>query len=176
MGVRTMTQENKLDYWVNKVSFKIVNEKIISKNQIDKMLGILVQDGVYAWWIYTKKELGGKSDEDKNLLETPNLIKLLNQFCDFVGIPQKDKISSICQLQNEIEKFQNKIREESDDNNKKRIRSQIKQKKEEQNKLMNEFFEELSQDIYSLLFFREILEKILIYARYHAKAMEDNNE
>lgn len=40
----------------------------------------------------------------------------------------------------------------------------------------NMYFNELSQDIHDLLFFKDILEGILIYSRYHAKAIGDNNE
>lgn len=39
----------------------------------------------------------------------------------------------------------------------------------------DEYFSELSKDIHKLLFFKDILEKILIYARYHAKAVGDEN-
>lgn len=53
---------------------------------------------------------------------------------------------------------------------------------EESDKSQNEFkaydkyFSDLSQDIHKLLFFKEILEKVLTYARYHAKAYGDDNE
>ena len=35
------------------------------------------------------------------------------------------------------------------------------------------YFQKLSEDIYHLLFKKQLLEKALIYARYHAKAMGD---
>ncbi len=38
------------------------------------------------------------------------------------------------------------------------------------------YFSNLSTDIHKLLFFKDILEKILTYARYHAKAEGDINE
>lgn len=38
----------------------------------------------------------------------------------------------------------------------------------------DKFFIELSKDLNSLLFFKDIIERILIYARYHAKALGDN--
>ena len=49
----------------------------------------------------------------------------------------------------------------------------LQYKKFLQDKKWQEFFEKLPEDLPNLLFFREILEKILIYARYHAKAMGD---
>ena len=36
------------------------------------------------------------------------------------------------------------------------------------------YFKTLSKDIHKLLFFRDILEQILIYARYHAKAKKQD--
>lgn len=39
-----------------------------------------------------------------------------------------------------------------------------------------EFFIKLSENINLLLFFKDIVEKILIYARYHAKALGDKDE
>ncbi|WP_190972274.1 hypothetical protein [Clostridium sp. HV4-5-A1G] len=39
----------------------------------------------------------------------------------------------------------------------------------------DEFFIKLSENLNSLLFFKDIIERILIYARYHAKALGDNN-
>lgn len=41
------------------------------------------------------------------------------------------------------------------------------------NKNYDKFFIELSENLYSLLFFKDIIERILIYARYHAKALGD---
>ncbi len=38
----------------------------------------------------------------------------------------------------------------------------------------NNFFLALSEDLNSLLFFKEIIERILIYARYYAKSMSDD--
>jgi len=35
------------------------------------------------------------------------------------------------------------------------------------------FFQNLSEDLNKLLFFKEMLEKALIYARYHAKTISD---
>lgn len=38
----------------------------------------------------------------------------------------------------------------------------------------SKFFIDLSEDLNSLLFFKEIIERILIYARYYAKSMSDD--
>jgi len=127
MEVRAMAQETKnLDVLINKIGYQIVedikkkeNEITKYKDKIEKSLGVLANDGVYAYYVYVKS----KKVDDIFL----NKLKPLIEYCD-------------TPLQG---------------NN------------------WQQFFEELSKDLPSLLFFREILEKILIYARYHAKAMED---
>ncbi len=113
-----------LDAIINEVGFKIVEKiseerenKTKYKNFIDKALGVLANDGVYAYWVYCKanKIDGVFIDELKDLM------KLV-----------------------------------SDDINDK-----------------EQFFQKLSTDIHQLLFFKDMVEKTLIYARYHAKAMGD---
>ncbi len=162
-----MTQEIKnLDALINRISFDLVNEKILDENQINKMLGILTNDGVYAWWVYSKKELDWKFTSNVDVFERYNLIKLLLilEKLNFLFNKKivKDNISKICKKQNDIDKL-----------NSKKEKNEIKKLKSEQNELLNSFFHFLSEDLSLLLFFREILEKILIYARYHAKAVED---
>ena len=66
-----------------------------------------------------------------------------------------------------------KISKNKNKSEKEKIEKDINKKREEQNEILNCFFHNLSEDLPNLLFFREILEKILIYARYHAKAMGD---
>jgi len=109
------------------MSFELVqaikgkNNKISKyKNAIDKSLGVLMNDGVYAYYIYVNSEE-----------------------IDDVFI---DKIEG-------LKKFI-KINGENKDNQ----------------KLDEKYFQSLSEDLEKLLFFRELLEKVLIYARYHAKA------
>ena len=116
-----------LDAMINKIGFEIVKEiknkgkdKTKYKNEIDKAIGVLSNDGVYAYYVYIKS----KKVDDVFLNKLTDILKF---------IPLKNSYT----------------------------------------KLNQAFFEELSNDLNSLLFFREILEKILIYARYHAKAIGD---
>lgn len=109
---------NNLDAMINKISFEIVNKKIIDETDINKMLGVLSNDGVYAWWVYCKS----KKDIDEE--------KLLERLKDILNINDND---------------------------------------------YQQYFQTLSNNLSELLFRKEILEKILIYARYHAKAMEDEH-
>jgi len=165
-----MTQEIKnLDALINRISFDLVNEKILDENQINKMLGILTNDGVYAWWVYSKKELEWKFTNNVDIFRRYNLIKLLLilEKLNFLFNKKiiEDKISEICKKQSDIDKLNSK-KEKSE-----KEKNEIKKLKSEQNELLNSFFHYLSEDLSLLLFFREVLEKILIYARYHAKAM-----
>ncbi len=121
-----MTQETKnLDALINEIGYEIVeeirkkdNDKTKYKNEIEKALGVLSNDGVYACYVYVKSKGVGDVFLEK-------IKPIAGEYCSV-------------SLQ--------------DDN-------------------WQKFFENLSEDINSLLFFREILEKILIYARYHAKAV-----
>ena len=113
-----------LDAKINMVGFEIVkaiqeknkDKKTKYKNFIDKALGVLANDGVYAYWVYCKAN------------------KITDVFID------------------KLEKLQRIINNEEDNET---------------------FFKELSNEINQLLFFKEMVEKTLIYARYHAKAMKD---
>ena len=119
-----------LDAMINKIGFEIVEEiknkgknKTKYKNDIDKALGVLSNDGVYAYYVYIKS----KKAEDIFLNKLTGILQFVHLKNSYTELNQQ-------------------------------------------------FFEELSEDLNSLLFFREILEKILIYARYHAKSMGEENE
>jgi hypothetical protein len=91
----------------------------LDKNEINKLLGVLSNNGVYAMWVYAK------SQKDINESEL---------FKSYMG--------PILKLFNEnIENLET-------------------------------FFQEISEDLHKLLFLKQLLEKTLIYARYHAKALE----
>ena len=114
-----------LDAIINEVGFEIVEsikkkdtkEQTKYKNFIDKSLGVLANDGVYAYWVYCRA----------------------------------NKIEDV--FINKIKKLKDYINIEKKDNN-------------------EGFFRNLSNNLHQLLFFKEILEKALIYARYHAKALK----
>lgn len=101
---------------VEKISAKDENERKKYKNEIEKTLGVLANDGVYAYWVYCQSK------------------KITDIFID------------------EIKSLMKVVSDETDN---------------------QKFFQTLSQDLNQLLFFKEILEKALTYARYHAKAMQD---
>ena len=112
-----------LDAIINKVGFEIVEkikgkgkDKSKYKNFIDKALGVLANDGVYAYWVYCQSN----SIDDVFINELKDIKEIINN---------------------------------EQDNQK--------------------FFQNLSEDLNKLLFFKEMLEKALIYARYHAKTISD---
>lgn len=98
-----------LDAQINIAGYEIA--QIVDENLINKILGVLSSDGVYAMWVYCKSK---KDIDEKKLFED-----VLNLTSD-----------------NE------------------------------------EYFQKLSENLHDLLFKKEILEKALTYARYHAKAMD----
>ncbi len=136
--------EKTLDVVLNKLGYEIVEEiknqgkqekqekqKKVLFNHIDKSLGVLANDGVYAYYVFCISK--DKPKEDKKcyrdiFIKKP--VEALGKF--FRGY---------------------------------------------NNANYEEFFQNLSQNLENLLFFKELLEQALIYARYHAKAAEgEKNE
>jgi|LFRM01.1.fsa_nt_gb hypothetical protein len=119
----------KLDAFINELSYNMVKE-INNDRQvlrfIDKALGVLVNDGVYAYYVYCKAQ---KKERIEDIF-----IRMV-----------VEKINEVSELKNYF--LTNNIQENG----------------------YEEFFRNLSLDLHKLLFFRDILEQTLIYARYHAK-------
>ena len=111
-----------LEALISEISFNIVKEGILNENEINKLLGVLSNDGVYAMWVYAKSK---KEIKEEKLMD--NLKELL------------EKVENV-------------------------------------NNSYETYFISVANDISKLLFLKQLLEKTLIYARYHAKALEDSNE
>jgi L-asparaginase/Glu-tRNA(Gln) amidotransferase subunit D len=121
-----------LESEIYKLSFEL-SEKF-EENELNKLLGVLASDGVYAMWVYAKD----KFNKDQQKVEKINeLIRDLNNFVD--------------------NKKDNKKDGENIDNK----------------NIDNKYFQNLAQNVNRLLFMKELLEKVLIYAIYHAKAKGD---
>jgi len=118
-----MMENDNLESAINQIAFEIVNKEILKENQINKLLGVLSNDGVYAMWVYARSEKN--IDEKEVMKEFEPIFKLANPDLN------------------------------------------------EKNLDYEEFFKALAKDLWSLLFIKDLLEKTLIYARYHAKAMEE---
>ena len=98
------------------------------ETEITKALGILVEDGPFAYFIWLKSQ--DKEPHQAMLIQTARILMALNLIKD---------ISTDKNLKEELEKA---------------------------------FLEQISTDLTKTLFVKTILEKMLIYARYKAKAME----
>jgi len=114
-----------LESKIYELSFEL--SEAIDKNNLQKLLGVLSNDGVYAMWVYAMDKF--KKEEAKKAEITDLIIKLN----DFVKIKR------------------------GIDNN----------------KIDSQYFQNLAQDLNKLLFMKELLEKVFIYALYHAKAKGD---
>jgi len=171
-----------LDATINEVGFEIAN--LLDKNDIEKLLGVLAQDGVYAMWVYALN----KTEEEKLLNLLLQLSILPIEVIDESNIKIKlEKIqeqielfSKINELKKEIKDLKNELKQNQENQAKKeeliQKRQELEIKKNEYKILFQknyDFFKTLSTDLNQLLFFKELLEKALIYARYHAKAMSD---
>ena len=162
-----------LDAVINEVGFEIA--KILDENLINKLLGVLANDGVYAMWIYALNKIDWNYDEDCEKFRQSKLYKFLEQLDKFPiqinkKIVDENRDNEICELTKEINNLTNELKK---DKNNKTKKEEKNQKIKERDDKLNEFFLELSTDLNQLLFFKELLEKALIYARYHAKAMKD---
>ena len=147
-----------LDAIINKIGFEIVSQDIAKESDINKMIGVLANDGVYALWVFSNDKLKFKSIKFwQTLFSKDEIIEALSEYkIEEVKLFTAEKNS--------------KIDQENDEKRKKQIF------RDWQREVSEKFFHHLSENLNDLLFFREILERILIYARYHAKAMGEENE
>jgi hypothetical protein len=130
---------NPLEYLQNKINREKKIDELKEKNhplnfdsksfetEITKALGILVEDGPFAYFIWLKSQ--DKEPHQAMIIQTARILMELNLIKD---------ISTDKNLKEELEKA---------------------------------FLEEISTDLTKTLFVKTILEKVLIYARYKAKAM-----
>ena len=124
-----------LEAKISEIAYMIIEEilKLEEKkkrkliNLIDKSLGVLSNDGVYAYYVFI--------------------------------ISQKDDKTAFIFLDSMEELF-----------------NIAKNQKPYDNSNPHDYFKDVASDINKLLFLKQLLEKTLIYARYHAKALEDSNE
>jgi hypothetical protein len=104
----------------------LVNDDILDENKINKLLGVLSNNGVYAMWVYAKSQ---KDIEENRLFR-----EILNNLD--LKLIKKDDLDDL-----------------------------------------ENYFQSVSSNITKLLFLKQLLEKILIYARYHAKVLKgEKNE
>jgi len=143
-----MAQIVNLEHKIAEISYEIANKGIIGQNIVDKALGILVNDGVYAMWLFMEEKGEKKkknsdtpqsgSEEGKNKNKTKP-----KEFCEEIKkLLQEVGLVDTCDCSN----FE-------------------KRKK---------CFEQLTEDLNKLLLARQILEKLLIYVRHQYKAIGED--
>jgi len=93
-----------------------------------------------------------------------------------------DLLNNVANLTKEINELNNKIntlKREIKNSNKGKIHEEkeldkiVKNKIKKRNQKLNQYFQELAQDLEKLLFMKDLLERVFIYALYHAKAKGD---
>ncbi len=177
---------NNIEALISRISYEIVSEKILDETEINKLLGVLSNNGVYAMWVYAldKIDTAFKIDDDTISIKRPRLFKLIlllrpllykvYQTCFIDGLLQKEE-----NKKNELTQKLEEINEGTlSDVEKEKKRNKLKN--EIRNYLTKEFIKEtsiylqiISKDIHKILFLKQLIEKTLIYARYHAKALGD---
>jgi len=166
-----------LESKIYELSFKLSEE--FEENDLNKLLGILASDGVYAMWVYAMDKLDWKFSKDIEemkkmkffrLMEViSNLSEFSSEKLDYVNV-----LKEIAKLSAEIDKLDQELKNMKENNQEKRNKEHEKKEKEKnRGQILNKYFQNLAQDLNKLLFMKELLEKVFIYALYHAKAKGD---
>jgi hypothetical protein len=108
---------------------------------ITKSLGVLQEDGVYAFYLFLVSR--GSKEDPPALKTTQETFRFLKER----GVFASDVLHSEEDLANE-------------------------QRKEYTTELLNAIRLDIANNLDKLLFAKELLERTLVYARYHAKALE----
>lgn len=189
--VKNEAKAENLEFMINNIAFSLVSENILSRNEIEKMLGVLVHDGFYAMWLYACHELKLEFQEDENKMKDTRLFKFLEKIAEIYNmvIGQMDydgmareiaiKTREIRELEREIKELEREIKGAAKEEKQNKIKEKDnkedfrKEKEKQREALLYEYFLDLSKQLDNLIFFQGIWEKILVYARYHAKAVGD---
>jgi hypothetical protein len=175
-----MSKEAKmnLESEIYKLSFEFSEE--FEENELNKLLGVLASDGVYAMWVYAKDKFECKFSKNKKEMIKQKCFKLLKIISKLSNFSSKKLeyctvLKEIAELTDNIDKLKEeigKLKKSQNEEKKKKI-EEIERKEKKRNQILNKYFQDLAQDLNELLFMKELLEKVLIYAIYHAKAKGD---
>ena len=102
-----------LEHKIAEISYKIAKNQIIGKNMVDKALGILVNDGLYAMWLFIEekasKEVGdNKTNPEKFCHELKCLLKdylYLESFEDYFCSNKEKRLFFIQKLTQDLPKL-----------------------------------------------------------------------
>jgi len=137
-----------LEHEIAQISYEIADKKILGQNVVDKALGILVNDGLYAMWLFIEE----KGEKKGSLSDNPQ------RETDKSKNKNKTKPKEFCE---KIKRLLNEV---------KLISSCDCSKFEDREKC----FKQLTEDLNKLLLARQILEKLLIYVRHQYKALGED--
>ncbi|OKY78317.1 MAG: CRISPR-Cas system related protein, small subunit of CASCADE complex [Candidatus Methanohalarchaeum thermophilum] len=124
------------------------------ENTIQKALGVLQEDGIYAFTVYLDSEGGFKGRDDRRNVENEILNNSLWILDDNFNLNTHTQENS------------------SDESEVQGSSRGLKEKKE----VFDELNDFLSSNLDNIFLAKDILEKTLIYARYHAKALSSTKD
>ncbi len=145
-----------LDVKIQELGYELA--KKLDKNEIEKLLGVLANDGVYAMWIFSLDRVANDSFWIEKLCEFLTFLKILSN--DEIRQCVNGDDGNICEM---IKNKNINIENERDKKKKQQL-------KNERNEILTNCFHKLSGNLSNLLYFKETLERVLIYTRYHLKA------
>jgi uncharacterized membrane protein YgaE (UPF0421/DUF939 family) len=166
-----------LESKIYELSFEL--SEVIDKNDLQKLLGVLSNDGVYAMWVYAMDKLDWKFSndiEEMKKMKFFRLMEVISNLSEFSSekLDYDNVLKEITILSAEIDKLNQELKNMKENNQEKRNKEHEKKEKEKnRGQILNKYFQNLAQDLNKLLFMKELLEKVFIYALYHAKAKGD---
>jgi hypothetical protein len=155
MTTTTMTPSEKprnLDYLAAKYAQKVISTTGSVKkasdveNAVTKVLGVLQENGVYACFVFAFSRAKEKSSDGKK--------------------EQKDEVKVMQAIIKQMLALLNEVHYNVPDGTA-QLNSQ---------NVLNDISENVTKELERLLLAKDVLEQMLIYARYGAKAREDNGE
>lgn len=152
-------------------------------NIIQKALGILQEDGLFAFYIYLLS-IEGNSDEGIASLRIQGKIDQLfrNENVELlkeISSPEKaeelrsEELNEFLQSKSLIEEKETIFRRLEQGNIERSEKEKVNEKKNKINSFITKEIISLTEDINTLLLAKSLIEKTLIYARYQAKSLSD---
>jgi len=169
-----MSEQISLESKIYELSFEL--SEVIDKNDLQKLLGVLANDGVYAMWVYAMDKLDwrfSKDIEEMKKMKCFRLMEVISNLSEFSSekLDYDNVLKKIATLSDEIDNLNQELKNKKENNQEKRNKEHEKKEKEKiRSQILNQYFQSLAKNLNKLLFMKELLEKVLIYALYHAKA------
>ena len=141
----------------NVIGKKVKNDKLVSpsdlENLVTKALGVLQSQGVYAMALFLFSRSGDKTVKNEMTAEERCAVEIISRLYSLRNPSETLKNFNPSDFESEIKP------------------NEVNSKKKE---LLKEFAD-ISNDLDTLLLVRDLYEKILVYARFHAKAAKEGS-